>query len=149
MKNEESSHGPIFDENFFLAENWPNVVKIALFGVFKKIVSLYLVGNALKWSVLMVGNFSRKPHVQEKSRSWDMARKALGQSDRSILESILSCRSFMLKIWKNPQKSDKLVSTTSRKPFVQKRSGSHVFALLTILCFSRARTWFRYWCIVP
>ena len=49
-----------------------------------------------------------KLHIQENSGSQDMDRKALGLSDRSILETTVSQELFMIKITKNSKKSEKL-----------------------------------------
>ena len=48
---------------------------LKVFGIFKKIESLLLAGNALKRKYSSYSNFLRKPHVWEKSGSRDIGQK--------------------------------------------------------------------------
>ena len=55
-----------------MCKKWPF---LKVFGIFKKIESLLLAGNALKRQYSRYFNFSRKPHIREKSGSRDIGQK--------------------------------------------------------------------------
>ena len=59
-----------------------------------KIESLVFTGNDLKFSVLLLANFLRKPHIWENSCSRDLGLKPLDQSDRSNFQSAISFEPF-------------------------------------------------------
>ena len=64
--------------------------KNRVFGLLRKIESLVLARNGLKWSVLWLANFLRKSYIWENSYSQDLCAKALDQSDRSIFQITLN-----------------------------------------------------------
>ena len=75
------------------AQNGPKTGFLRVFGVLWKIESLLLAGNGLKRSVLLLSNFSRKPHVREKSGSREKGQKGQkweGQLDKSVPKSTIS-----------------------------------------------------------
>ena len=93
------SYGSIRAQNWQSPIFWKNPVrpkfgdlgpKIVFFGLLHKIEPKELAGNSLKRRVLLLSNFSRKPHVREKSGSRDFGTKALDQSDRSIFQTTIS-----------------------------------------------------------
>ena len=78
---------PDFSEKFSFgpnlgiwAQNSPKTGFLRVFGLLWKIESLLLAGNGLKRSVLLLSNFSQKPHVREKSGSREKGQK--GKSGR-------------------------------------------------------------------
>ena len=67
-------------------ERGPKKGKNRVFGLLRKIESLVFSRNDLKWSVLWLANFLRKPHIWENSHSQDLCAKALDLSDRSLFQ---------------------------------------------------------------
>ena len=82
-----------------MCQKWPF---LKVFAIFKKIESLLLAENALKRKTSMYSNFSRKPHVWEKSGSRDIGQKGkkwagqLGESDPLVSVKPTSLIMFLL-----------------------------------------------------
>ena len=68
-----------------LGKNDQKLPKNKVFGLFKKIASLVLLGICVKWKFLWFINILQKLHAKEKSGS-KLSKMALGQWDFSILE---------------------------------------------------------------
>jgi len=77
-----------------LGQKGPKRPQNRVFDLLRKIDSLFFARNGLKWSVLWLANFLRKPHIWENSYSRDLCAKALDQSDRSIFQITISFEPF-------------------------------------------------------
>ena len=64
----------------------PNRPQHRVFGLLRKIESLFFSRNGLRWSILWLANFLWKSHIWENFRSRDLGQKALDQSDHSIFK---------------------------------------------------------------
>ena len=79
-----------------MGQNW---AKNNVFWIYRAISSLIFSQFGLWWKFILSTVFLHKPHVWEKSGSWDMDQNALGQSDCRIFKSTISLEQNNQKAW--------------------------------------------------
>ena len=93
-----------------LGKKGPKWSQNRVFWIFWKIFSLVLLGNNLKWKLMLLFIFHLQSHIWQKSGSWIMSQNAVSQSNCRILWNIISQkRSEWLNYFQHADKHQSLL----------------------------------------